>query len=81
MTALFKRFALAAKEEGAIHNPEVCRGRELAYKDGGTATWTTGCGGESKFYLPVEGDDFKKPEPAKVCVVDDMAYAFPRYGG
>ena len=80
LTALFKRFAEAAHEEGAIHMNEVCRARQIDLKNSEPA-YTTGCGGESKFYLPADGDDFKKSDPARVCVVDDMAYEFPRYGG
>lgn len=80
LTALFARFKTAADAEGAVHFNEVCRAREV---EGliGPPIYTVGCGGESKFYLPADGPDFKRTEPAKVCVVDDMAYEFPRYGG
>lgn len=86
MTALFDRFARAAvREVGAVHlEGDACRARVIEPPHGSSLSeyTTQGCGGESKYALPVDGgDEFKKPDPAVVCVVDDMAYAFPRYGG
>lgn len=56
---------------------EICQQR----RKGGS-----GCGGETKFEIPVIGDDgetdgFNHSGPATICVIDDMAYMYPRYGG
>lgn len=88
LVPLLSRFAkAAAREVGARHlEDEVCRPTLIPSPAGSKIkdAWTTGCGGESKFEIPVTGDagaDLRRPEPATVCVVDDMAYLFPRYGG
>jgi hypothetical protein len=88
LTPLLSRFAKhAAREVGARHlEDDICRSQEIPPPPGTKIlpAVTVGCGGESKFALPVTGDeggDFKHPDPAVICVVDDMAYHFPRYGG
>jgi len=88
LTPLLSRFAAAAAQEvGARHREgDICRERVIEPPPGSRVrpAYTTGCRGESKFELPVtgdEGEDLKRPEPAIVCAVDDMAYEFPRYGG
>lgn len=88
LTSLLSRFAAAASREvGARHlEDNICRSREIAPPPGSKVrpAYTTGCGGETKFALPVTGDqggDLRKHDPAVVCAVDDMAYEFPRYGG
>ena len=86
LTGLFDRFARAAQHQiGATHlENDVCRSTVIQPPAGRSMSdyTTTGCGGESKFALPTDGgDEFRKPDPAVVCVVDDMAYEFPKYGG
>lgn len=88
LTALLSRFAAAASREvGARHlEDDICRSREVPAPPGSKvrAAYTTGCGGETKFALPVtgtQGGDLRKHDAAIVCAVDDMAYEFPRYGG
>jgi hypothetical protein len=82
----------ASKTVGAFHQADkICSSTHLPAPEvvgekakKVTAAYTTGCGGETMFSLPVDGDeggDFERPGPATVCVVDDMAYMFPRYGG
>jgi hypothetical protein len=89
LTPLISRFAGAASRTvGARHiADDVCRSDMIPAPPGvkmGQA-YTTGCGGESKFALPVgvagKDEPFKTSKPCVVCVVDDMAYAFPKYGG
>lgn len=90
LTALLSRFAAtAARTVGARHlEGEICEPRPLPPPKGQEnrirPAQTQGCGGETKFELPVtgtEGSDLKHPQGATVCAVDDMAYMFPRYGG
>jgi hypothetical protein len=82
LATMFNRFSLAAEREGAQHVEGVCRGRRVEFTGEKTVapTYTIGCNGESLFDLPAEGA-FKKPDPARICVVDDMAYLFPKYDG
>lgn len=86
---LLDRFARHAQRQiGATHiTTEACRSDMIPAPAGSKVSqaYTTGCGNESLFKLPVheEGqkDVFKDRNPAVVCVIDDMAYAFPKYGG
>jgi len=88
LAPLFDRFARAAQGQIGAHHiaDQICASRRIPSPAGSKVKdgFTTGCGGETLYALPVTGDeggDFKKPDPCTVCVVDDRAYDFPRYGG
>jgi hypothetical protein len=86
LVPLFDRFARHAQRTvGARSLEEPCRPKRIPVSNPNMSeAYTTGCGGESRYELPVDAadsEDFKKPDPAIVCVVDDRAYDFPRYGG
>lgn len=74
----------AVKVVGARHAvDEQCMGDHLpATVKVPFSSDTTGCGGETLFDIPCDdsGGDFAKDAPARICVVDDMAYHFPKYG-
>jgi hypothetical protein len=87
---MISNFAKHAKEiKGALHREDkVCASTNLPAPKGNKVgqAYTTGCGGETMFDLPVvdehdDGTEFNHITPAVVCVVDDMAYMFPKYGG
>lgn len=73
----------AAKTVGAKHVADaLCQATHLPSTSKVPALYTTGCEGETIFEIPVDDshNDFAKSEPARICVVDDMAYMFPKYG-
>lgn len=75
--AQLKQFSNKARAQGATHlTDEACRPNEIEYDE---VVHSTGCGNTSLFDLPVEGEDFKRDDPARVCAHDDLAYLFPRY--
>lgn len=89
LISLLDRFARNAQRQvGATHvADEACRSAMIPAPPGSKVgqAYTQSCGNESLFKLPVrvegEPDVFRKPERALVCVIDDMAYEFPKYSG
>lgn len=71
------------RAQGGADLPDVCTGREIAYKIGKVTrpVKTTECGNQSMFAVSYQTNDRVIPGPAfaRVCAVDDAVGAWPRF--